>query len=271
LASGFKTIGERLEKLEEELREYGGDISYLPRYTNISPEEYNNIKSGKLPPSNEQINALENFFGKKIISRWEFCPFEKLLYSICKRIYEGWKENERIEQFIEEKNIKIPERFKAEIIPPRDLLKDASLTCDEIVAALIEPLSIHEIRAMLGYKSESIANILSILTSYGITERIRGKYVLSSLYPFEIAFEKLSKRAEVFRAYVEALKLYKEEHLSIFNISKKLNVPASKIVSWISRKQKPVSISKHAAILLMKRGVISSDELELFERYELIS
>jgi hypothetical protein len=116
-----------------------------------------------------------------------------------------------------------------------------------------------------------IANILSILTSYGITERIGGKYVLSSLYPFEIAFEKLSKRAEVFRAYVEALKLYKEEHLSIFNISKKLNVPASKIVSWISRKQKPVSISKHAAILLMKRGVISSDELELFERYELIS
>jgi hypothetical protein len=267
LANSFKGIGKRLEELE---KEYCVDVNHLPFCTNLDVKKYSEIKSGRLLLSDDEIDSLERFFGKRIITRWKFSPFEKLLYSTCERICEGWKENERIKQLMKERDIKIPERFKAKIIPPKNLLENSLLTCDQVIVSLIEPLSSNEIRAKLGYRSYVTYKIMHILNAYGIIEKGKGKYVLSSFHPFEIAFSKLSKRIEKYRAYVEALTLHNEA-FSLSDISQKVNISLHTLQGWIYEGKKPKTISNYTANLLMKRGIIAPDEIELFRHYRLIA
>jgi len=263
LASEFRNIGERLEELEGE---YCVDLKYL---SSAHPSlKYEEIKSRKRLPSDREIDILEGFFGRKIINRWKFSPFENLLYSISEGIYEGWEENERIKQRIKERNIEIPKKFKARIIAPQDLLKNSYLTCDQIVVCMVEPLSLNEIKSRIGYRWWGVYNIVKILESYGIVEKIGNKYALSSLHPFEIAIFKLSNKIENYRKFKMTLELYKLG-LPISEISKEVDVPLYTIKCWV-RGTKPNPISAYTANLLMRVGITNSEEIELFKHNGLI-
>jgi hypothetical protein len=79
----------------------------------------------------------------------------------------------------------------------------------------------------------------------------------------------LFKQTEVYKLYIKVKNL-KDMGMPLSEISTRLNLPLSRITSWLYEGVKPLPLPSYVIELLRKRGMVSDKEIKEYKKYGLI-
>jgi predicted DNA-binding transcriptional regulator len=224
---------------------------------------YKRIKQAEIELPRESEKSQSRIIGEKKII--------ETLYSVCEKVYNGWKENPILNQFIEEKDIKIPDKFILKLLP-KNVIVSGYHGFPLVILILGKnrknPMSIEEISNKTGISESFVRRIVYVINRYGILKKEENGYTLSDDSIYKDAYSEMEKRINNLRKNVELDHLL-EKRESVYEIHKKLNISIPTI--YLRKKGvKPRMLNNKILDLLREIGMITDEDITLFEREGLI-
>jgi DNA-binding transcriptional regulator GbsR (MarR family) len=195
---------------------------------------------------------------------------KETLYLVCKDVYNGWYEKPILKQFIEENKIEIPDEFRFEIIPKKNII-DGHFIYPLVILLLDKNyMSIDEISNITGISKHTVRRVTYVLLRYNIVKKEGFQtYTLSDYSIHKDAYSKIKKRIDNLKKYIEAVELSKKGE-SVYKISKNLNIPMSTI-SEIKKLRRPKTIFNNKTLdFLREKGMITDEDITLFGKEGLV-